>query len=1815
MKKFTFYVRQLSLALSFVLFAGFTATAQTITSTYQGKLPDKYNQPTASYDLQFNLYDEVSGTHLPLNTTPIVLEDVQVTNGDFTVSLNFDNSFNTDADRFLEISVRPGASSGAFTVLRARQQITLEQSGQVTGKWKQQRQQSQEVPSELCAAIEALFYLERDETATGETGYLAPNTAQGWRARFDSDGLRIKTRAADAGKAHRWALRLRSYGYGERAVPVERAEVATAGNRIEYRRGSLVEWYVNERRGVEHGFTISEPLAVAGERVQGEPLSLRLAVEGDLRAELSADGQSIGFMDSAGQRELLYDKLVAFDARGHALPSRMRVEGNVVVLEVDDTGAPYPLMVDPLIQQQKLTASDAGAGDLFGISISLSGDTAIVGAYQDDNSGGANAGAAYIFTRSGGAWTQQQKLTASDAATGDFFGFSVSVNGDTAMIGSINDKNSSGVNAGSAYVFTRSGGVWTQQQRLQPSDVTLNDQFGYSVSLSGDTAVIGSDGDDDGGDSAGSAYVFIRSGGVWTQQQKLTASGGAAHSNFGLSVSLSNDTVIIGAWQESNAGGSAAGAAYVFTRSGGVWTQQQKLTASDPSTNAFFGNSVSVSGDTAIIGAPLNDGNDTDAGAAYVFTRTSGVWTQQQRLHASDFAADDYFGASISVSGDTAVVSASLDNNSGGVDAGSVYVFTRSGGVWTEQQRFQASDAAADDLFGNSISLSGDTVIVGDYQDNNSGGADAGSIYVFVPEATNVAPVVNAGPDQSATENVAFNLTASFTDADASDAHIATVNWGDGSPTVAATLTEPSYSNPGTVTASHTYPASGNYTVTVTVTDGANASGSDTLQVAVGPSLSASYIQNTTLQQANANFNISGNGVVGGNFSINGSLNANGSSLTNLNASNITAGTLANARLGIVPINKGGTGITSAGANGNFLRSNGADFTSSPLQIGDVPDLSTSYIRNQTGAAQSGDFNISGNGTADVFNAATQFNIGGNRVLSITGTRNIFAGNGAGLSNTTGTDNSFFGFQAGLNNTTGVSNSFVGLQAGKSNLSGYNNSFFGFQAGNSNTMGYNNSFFGVVAGWHNTTGTNNTMIGTNANPDSGTLSYATAIGADAKVSTSDTIVLGKVAGDNYYGVARPADTVLIPGDLNVLGIISGNISGSSFTNLNASNITNGTLADARLSTNVATLTGVQTFTGIKTFAGGVNGDGSGLTSLNASNITSGLLDNARLGVVGIANGGTGLTSAGANGNFLRSNGTSFTSSALTATDIPAGNANYIQNTTTQQINSNFNVSGNGVVGGNLSVNGVLNANGSGLTNLSATNITTGTLDNARLGAIPTANIADGAITAQKIANATVTAEKIGNNQVVKNLNGLTDNVSLAAGANVTITPAGNTLTISAAGGNFIQNAITQQPSSNFNISGDGTAANLTASSTLSGNIVNATMQFNIGGSRVLSIGGTDNIFAGSGAGYNNMEGSRNSFVGANAGYSNTTGNDNSFFGRYAGQGNTSGFQNSFFGRSAGVSNIGGNSNSFVGYATGYSNTTGNYNSFFGTYAGYNNTTGYSNSFFGINAGLYSTESTFNSFFGTYAGGNTTTGSSNSFFGTAAGNNNTTGYNNSFFGYGAGYNNMTGFYNTMIGINANVGANNLSYATAIGAEAIVSTNNTVVLGRSAGQETVLIPGKLQLNLLGTAGGSQLCRNASNQIATCSSSLRYKMNVAPFASGLNILQRLRPIRFQWKEGGMRDIGFGAEDVAAVEPLLVTYNDKGEVEGVKYDRISAVLVNAVKEQQTQIEAQESQLKEQQKQIEAQQQQLQQQQTLIERLKNLLCLQNPMADVCQLK
>ena len=387
-----------------------------------------------------------------------------------------------------------------------------------------------------------------------------------------------------------------------------------------------------------------------------------------------------------------------------------------ITIEPKVPNTPEKSMAGNWTEIQKLFASDGEVLDKFGNCVSVDGDTALVGAMLDDDNGW-DSGSAYIFIRTGTTWMQQAKLLALNGTSDEVFGWSVSLSDDIALIGVHGYEH----HKGTAYVFIRAGTTWTQQAQLLAFDGEEYENFGGSVSLDGDTAIIGASTDDDNGYYSGSAYVFTRTGTTWTQQAKLLASDGAAWNGFGNSVSLDDNTALIGAYGDDD-NGNGSGSAYVFTRTGTTWIQQVKLIATDGSTYDRFGYSLSLSGDTALIGAP-------ESNSAYIFTLTGTTWTEQVKLIASNGAENDQFGHSVSLDANTALIGSPGDDDNG-LFSGSAYIFTHSETTWIQQEKLIASDGASEDWFGESVSLGKDTALIGaSYDDDN--GNDSGSVYVF----------------------------------------------------------------------------------------------------------------------------------------------------------------------------------------------------------------------------------------------------------------------------------------------------------------------------------------------------------------------------------------------------------------------------------------------------------------------------------------------------------------------------------------------------------------------------------------------------------------------------------------------------------------------------------------------------------------------------------------------------------------------------------------------------------------------------------------------------------------------------------------------------------------------------------------------------------------------------------------------------------------------------------------------------------------------------------------------------------------------------
>jgi hypothetical protein len=455
-------------------------------------------------------------------------------------------------------------------------------------------------------------------------------------------------------------------------------------------------------------------------------------------------------------------------------------------------------------------ASNADIGDEFGISLALSGDTLAIGAFREDSkavgingdqtdNSRENSGAVYVFRRSGTSWRQEAYVKASNAQTGDNFGIEVALDGDTLAVGAWGeDSASTGINgnqsdesassSGAVYVFRRSDTAWSQEAYLKAFNTGAGDNFGYKVVLSGDALAvsafredsaatgIGGNSTDDTVADSGAVYVFRRSGLLWQQEAYVKASNTGAGDEFGSSVALSGDILVVGAAREdseargidgdpANNNAENSGAVYVFRRNGTSWQQEAYVKASNTGRFDFFGMSAALSGDTFAVGASAedsaatgingNEANDSavDSGAVYVFRRSEASWLQEAYIKASNTGDFDFLGVNVALSGDNLAAGARHEDsmatgvnsdqaNAGSQDSGAAYVFRRTGTTWHQEAYVKASNTGDNDSFGYSVAVSGDTVAVGAlWEASDARGIDgdqasdlaeeSGAVYIF----------------------------------------------------------------------------------------------------------------------------------------------------------------------------------------------------------------------------------------------------------------------------------------------------------------------------------------------------------------------------------------------------------------------------------------------------------------------------------------------------------------------------------------------------------------------------------------------------------------------------------------------------------------------------------------------------------------------------------------------------------------------------------------------------------------------------------------------------------------------------------------------------------------------------------------------------------------------------------------------------------------------------------------------------------------------------------------------------------------------------
>ncbi len=597
--------------------------------------------------------------------------------------------------------------------------------------------------------------------------HLARNPGQAWHLCFDARGFTV---TPDVG-GWQWGLELQQGAEGrEPEADALRPAPSALRNRLSiHHNPNLEEWFVNDERGLEQGWTLwkeDDASALPAGRTR-----LHLRVRGGLSPEVSA--QAVRFLDASGGEVLTYDGLKAWDATGRVLPAWFETAPHGFAVVTDTRDAVYPVTIDPVAQQSAyLKASNTEADDFFGDAMAISGDTIVIGAQsensaatgvngnQTDNSA-PKAGAAYVFRRQGKIWKQEAYLKASNTRMDHHFGVSVAISGDTIVIGATGDRsNATGINgnqtdtsapgAGAAYVFRRQGKTWKQEAYVKASNTDAVDFFGRSVAVSGDTIVVGAyneasaamgvNGDqaDNSASATGAAYVFGRQpDGQWSQIAYLKASNAVAQGifplHFGLAVAVSGNVIVVGAPDE-NGVAVQAGAAYVYRRFGNsVSPQVAYLKASNPDASDRFGSSVAVSGDHIVVGATGERSNATgvngdqtnnsasNAGAAYVFKfGLSGgmtAWHPTAYLKASNTAAGNLFGLNVAISGDTIAVSAPGETSlstgvngsqtqGGAFGVGAAYVFTRLSGLgWVQHAYLKASNSTGLLVFGGSNGL------------------------------------------------------------------------------------------------------------------------------------------------------------------------------------------------------------------------------------------------------------------------------------------------------------------------------------------------------------------------------------------------------------------------------------------------------------------------------------------------------------------------------------------------------------------------------------------------------------------------------------------------------------------------------------------------------------------------------------------------------------------------------------------------------------------------------------------------------------------------------------------------------------------------------------------------------------------------------------------------------------------------------------------------------------------------------------------------------------------------------------------------------
>lgn len=384
-----------------------------------------------------------------------------------------------------------------------------------------------------------------------------------------------------------------------------------------------------------------------------------------------------------------------------------------------------------------VVSSDIASNDHLGRSLAIDGPFAVSGSRYAEHSGAVLTGAAYVFESQGLNWVERQKLIGPDPQDQDLFGHDVAISGDTLLVSARNDDVGGVIDAGSVYVFVREGAEWVLETQLIAPDAEDFDAFGVSVTVEGDRAVVGATFDDDFGQTdMGSVYVFLREGGQWALEAKLTPSDGDAGDDFGRDIALQGDHLVVGAPRHDGSAAGQTGAAYVFERVEGQWVETAKLITPDALSGDLIGKSVAIDGNTILLGVALDDQQGViDRGSVAVYVLSEGVWSPEAKLLASDARAGDEFGHDIDLDGDRAAIGANQADLGAVENAGSVYLFERAGSSWSEGSKVTAAVPGPIENFGSKVVFAEAALVVGAPHQNPDGLFQAGALQVFPFEA------------------------------------------------------------------------------------------------------------------------------------------------------------------------------------------------------------------------------------------------------------------------------------------------------------------------------------------------------------------------------------------------------------------------------------------------------------------------------------------------------------------------------------------------------------------------------------------------------------------------------------------------------------------------------------------------------------------------------------------------------------------------------------------------------------------------------------------------------------------------------------------------------------------------------------------------------------------------------------------------------------------------------------------------------------------------------------------------------------------------